>query len=57
MYMLSEDLLAILRCPECRKELVYNQQAQTLQCDSCRRLYPIRDGVPVLLKDEAIQEG
>jgi uncharacterized protein len=55
--MLSEDLLAILRCPECRKELVYNPQAQTLKCDSCRRVYPIRDGFPVLLKEEAIQEG
>jgi uncharacterized protein YbaR (Trm112 family) len=54
--MISEDLLAILACPECHKELGYNQQAQTLKCVACRRVYPIRDGIPVLLKDQAVQE-
>ncbi|HZR27627.1 MAG TPA: Trm112 family protein [Terriglobales bacterium] len=54
--MLSEDLLAIIRCPECRKELVYNQQAQNLKCSACGLVYPIRDGFPVLLKDQASRE-
>jgi LSD1 subclass zinc finger protein len=54
--MIPEDFLAILLCPECRKELVYDRQAETLKCNVCRRIYPIRDGVPVLLKDQAKKE-
>ncbi|PYX93975.1 MAG: tetraacyldisaccharide 4'-kinase [Acidobacteria bacterium] len=54
--MLSEDLLSLLVCPECRKELIYDRQAETLKCGSCRRVYPIRDGLPVLLKDQASKE-
>jgi LSD1 subclass zinc finger protein len=54
--MIPEDLLAILMCPECRKELMYDQQADALKCKLCRRVYPIRDGVPVLLKDQARKE-
>jgi LSD1 subclass zinc finger protein len=55
--MIPADFLAILICPECRKQLIYNQQAETLKCQVCRRIYPIRDGLPVLLKDQATVEN
>ena len=57
--MIAKELLDILICPACRSErnaqiaLVYDQARQVLTCSGCRRAYPIRDGIPVLLIDEA----
>jgi uncharacterized protein len=51
--MLSPDLLAILVCPADKQALVYNETAQTLKCTECRRVYPIRDDIPIMLIDEA----
>ena len=49
-------LLEILRCPdEHHAVLTYDADAQTLTCTQCRRVFPIRDGIPVLLLDEAIE--
>jgi uncharacterized protein YbaR (Trm112 family) len=53
---LDPALLEILRCPdEHHAELTYDEAAQTLTCIQCRRVYEIRDGIPVLLLDEARQ--
>ena len=47
-------LLDILRCPdEHHAELRHDVEAQTLTCTECRRVYQIRDDIPVLLLDEA----
>jgi uncharacterized protein YbaR (Trm112 family) len=47
-------LLDILRCPdEHHAELSYDATAQTLTCIECGRIFDIRDGIPVLLLDEA----
>ena len=51
--MLAQDLLDILVCPQCKQPLAYSQAAQTLKCAACRRVYPIRDDIPILLVDEA----
>jgi uncharacterized protein len=49
-------LLDILRCPdEHHAELAYDADAQTLTCIQCRRIFEIRDDIPVLLLDEAAQ--
>lgn len=50
---ISKDLLEILVCPLCKApvELLENQQG--LKCRQCRRVYPIRDDIPVMLVDEA----
>jgi uncharacterized protein YbaR (Trm112 family) len=49
--MISPELLAILACPVCKKPL--QMPADKLQCVNCGRLYPIRDGIPILLAEEA----
>jgi uncharacterized protein len=54
--MLPPDLLEILVCPACRGKLNYSDPKQTLACESCRRVYPIRDGLPILLIDQATIE-
>lgn len=52
----DSDLLAILACPSAdhaplREEIL--DGAAVLVCTSCRSVYPIRDGIPVLLVDDA----
>jgi hypothetical protein len=47
-------LLEYLRCPdEHHAELTYDAAEQTLTCTECHRIFEIRNGVPVLLLDEA----
>lgn len=45
-----------LVCPECKQPLVVTPEEDALKCGTCRRAYPIRDGIPVLLVDEAVTE-
>ncbi|MGI9100859.1 MAG: Trm112 family protein [Terriglobales bacterium] len=54
--MLSKELLDILACPECKTPLIYDEPAAKLRCSRCRRAYPVRDGLPVLLIEEATIE-
>ncbi len=47
------QLLEMLACPDTHHApLAYDAAAQTLTCTGCQRVFPIRDGVPVLLLDE-----
>jgi len=50
---LEAGLLEILACPACHAPL--KEQASELICtgDACGLAYPVRDGIPVLLVDEA----
>lgn len=54
---ISKDLLDILACPKCKGELVLTEKEDGLICNRCKLLYPIRDGIPVMLIDEAIPIG
>jgi uncharacterized protein YbaR (Trm112 family) len=46
-------LLEVLVCPQSRKPLRYDKERQELISESARLAYPVRDGVPILLIDEA----
>ncbi len=46
-------LLEILVCPVTKGPLVYDKERQELISKSARLAYPIRDGIPVMLEDEA----
>jgi uncharacterized protein len=50
---ISKELLEILICPACRGELELRADGSGLKCLSCRRVYPIREDIPVMLVDEA----
>ncbi len=47
------QLLDILVCPVTKGPLKYDKDAQELVSTSARLAYPIRDGIPVMLEDEA----
>lgn len=50
---MDPKLLDILVCPVTKGPLVYDRQKQELISKSARLAYPIRDGIPVMLEDEA----
>ena len=54
---ISQDLLEILACPACKAKVELEQDASGLKCVECKRVYPIRDDIPVMLIDEAIVEN
>ena len=54
--MISKELLEILVCPLCKKPLTQKDNGESLRCGECRRVYPVRDNIPILLVDEAVVE-
>ncbi len=51
--MIDKALLTILVCPQCKGELVLQRQSDELICEKDHLAFPIRDGIPVMLVDEA----
>jgi len=49
----SKELLEILACPLCLEKVHLTADGNGLKCAKCRRVYPIRDDIPVMLVDEA----
>jgi len=52
---MDKRLLEILVCPVTKGPLIYDKEKQELVSKSARLAYPIRDGIPVMLEDEARQ--
>jgi uncharacterized protein YbaR (Trm112 family) len=52
--MINTDLLKILVCPQCKGPLKLTEGEDGLVCEKCRLLYPIREDIPVMLVDEAV---
>jgi uncharacterized protein YbaR (Trm112 family) len=52
----SEELLEILACPACKAEVELKPDGNALKCVACKRVYPIRDDIPVMLIEEATIE-
>ena len=51
--MLDKKLLEILVCPICKKDLIYDKERSELVCLSDSLAFPVRDGIPVMLENEA----
>ncbi len=50
---ISKELLDILVCPVCKAMVVLKDDGSGLKCVECKRVYPVRDDIPVMLVDEA----
>ena len=46
-------LLDILVCPICKANLEYRKPQAELVCKPCKLAFPVRDGIPIMLQDEA----
>ncbi|MDD5348220.1 MAG: Trm112 family protein [Candidatus Omnitrophica bacterium] len=49
--MIDRQLLEILACPACKGRV--EEKGDKIVCTKCGRRYPVRDGIPVMLVDEA----
>jgi hypothetical protein len=54
---ISQELLEILVCPQCKGSIYLNNRGNALICDNCRLEFEIRDDIPVMLVDEARPVG
>jgi uncharacterized protein YbaR (Trm112 family) len=50
---IPQELLAILVCPACKKPVHLLADKSGLKCEACKRVYPVRDDIPVMLIEEA----
>lgn len=50
---IAPDLLSLLVCPKSKTPLEYDEEAQELLSKQAGLAYPVRDGIPVLLEEEA----
>lgn len=49
--MIDKELLKILACPICKNPV--EDKGDALICRACRKAYPVREGIPVMLIEEA----
>lgn len=52
---MDSRLLDILACPICKSSLKYDKGSEQLVCRADRLAFPVRDGIPVMLEEEAKQ--
>lgn len=50
---MDKKLLEILACPVCKADVEYNDDLGKLVCQGCGLKYPVIDGIPVMIKEEA----
>ena len=52
--MIDDELIALMACPACKGKVEYLPEEAVIACrGECRLRYPVRDGIPVMLIDEA----
>ena len=56
-HLVPPDLLEIMQCPACGGTLVERADLSALVCNRCNLAYPVRDGIPVMLVEEATPVG
>lgn len=49
--MVDKELIKILACPECKSDVELKEEK--IVCSGCGRSYPVKQGIPVMLVDEA----
>ena len=51
---ISQELLNILACPKCKGKVCLDEERGVLICDKCRLCYEIKEGIPIMLVEEAM---
>ena len=52
-----KELLDILICPVCKGELTLKEDQSGLKCNECKRVYPIRDDLPIMMEEISRQSS
>ena len=51
---IDKELMDILVCPKCKGDLELTKEEDGLSCKPCALKYPIKEGIPIMLIDEAL---
>jgi uncharacterized protein YbaR (Trm112 family) len=51
--LIDPGLAEVLVCPVDKAELIEDEPAHRLECTRCGRRYPVREGIPIMLVDQA----
>ncbi|VAV83228.1 hypothetical protein MNBD_DELTA01-1471 [hydrothermal vent metagenome] len=54
---IDSELLDILACPKCKGDVSLDDAGGGIICNSCKLFFPIKDGIPSMLLDEARELG
>jgi uncharacterized protein len=52
----DQGLLEMLVCPVCKGKVLMKEDGTGLKCVECKRVYPVRDDIPIMLKEQATIE-
>ncbi|VAW57607.1 FIG002473: Protein YcaR in KDO2-Lipid A biosynthesis cluster [hydrothermal vent metagenome] len=50
---MDKKQIDMIACPECHGKVTYDKETKALICESCQLAFPVQDGIPVMLIDEA----
>ena len=50
---LAPELKEILACPKCKGDLEFHEELEEIHCRRCKLVFAIRDGIPVMLLEDA----
>lgn len=50
---MDKKQIEMMACPECHGKLEYLKATKELSCETCKLAFPVRDGIPVMLIEEA----
>jgi len=50
---MNSKQIELMVCPQCQAKLSYDKNAKELLCESCKLAFPVTDGIPVLIIEEA----
>lgn len=53
--IMQKKQIELMVCPECNAKLNYEKIQKELVCETCQLAFPVKDGIPVMLIDEARQ--
>ncbi len=55
--MVKKELIDILVCPKCSKEVYLTNDGKYIECTTCKLLYKIENDIPIMLIDNAIKKN
>jgi uncharacterized protein YbaR (Trm112 family) len=53
---IDQKFIEILACPKCKGSVTLMTSGEGIKCESCGLVYPIREGIPVMLIEEARED-
>ena len=51
--MIDTKLMEILACPACKGDVEYLAREEIIRCIECGKVYPVKEGIPIMLVEEA----